>query len=102
MASPAEIAANQLNRSEDRGCEAHESDGSELGADDSFRSGDGQDDRFERADVIDSDDAEQHGDLRGETAEIGEDAESPRRTPLRSGASLQKEGRTTKGTKSTK
>ena len=40
----------------------HERDGSELGADDSFGSGDGQDDRLERADVIDPDGVEQHGD----------------------------------------
>ena len=52
----------------------HERDGSELGADDSFGSGAGQDDRLERADVIDPDGVEQHGDLMSGMGEIGENA----------------------------
>jgi len=84
------------------GREAHESDGSELGAHDSFGSGDGQGDRLERADVIDFDGVERRGAQTDETAEFGENAESSRRTPPRSGALLQKAGRTTKSTKSTK
>jgi len=102
MASPAQIAANQLNRPEDTGREAHESDGSEFGARDRFGSGDGQGDRLERADVIERDGVEQHGDESGRMGEIGENPPSSRRTPPRSGASLQKAGRTTKSTKSTK
>jgi len=66
----------QLDRSEDRGREAHESDRSELGADDSFGSGDGQGDRVERADVIDPDSVEQHGDHTSGMGEIGENAPS--------------------------
>jgi len=102
MASPAQIAANRLNRSEDKGREAHESVGSEFGAHDSFGSGDGQGDRLEPTDVIDRDGVEQHGDLTSGIEEIGENAERSRRTPPRSGASLQKAARTTKSTKSTK
>jgi len=76
MASPAQIAANQLKRPEDRGRETHESDRSELGTHGRFGSGDGQGDHLERADVIDPDGVEQHGALTSETAEIGEDAPS--------------------------
>jgi len=61
MASPAQIAANQLNRPEYTGRDAHESDGSELGAHHLFGSGDGQGDRLERIQVIDPDGVEQHG-----------------------------------------
>jgi len=39
-------------------------------------SGDGQGDRLERADMIDLDGVEQHGDLTSETGEIGENAPS--------------------------
>jgi len=63
MASPAQIAPNRINRSEDGRREAHERDGSKFGAQDSFGSGDGHGDRLERSDVIDPDDVEQHGDL---------------------------------------
>jgi len=76
MASPAQIAANQLKRPEDREREAHGSDGSEVGAHDRFGSGDGQGNRLERADVIDLDGAEQNADLMSGTAEIGENAPS--------------------------
>jgi len=64
----------QQDRSEDRGREAHERGDSELGADGSFESGDGMDDRLERADVIDPDGVEQHGDEMNGTGEIGENA----------------------------
>ncbi len=64
----------QPDRSEDPGREAHEWDASELGADDSFRSGDGLDDRYERADAIDPDGVEQPGDERNGIGEIGQDA----------------------------
>ncbi len=64
----------QQDRPEDRGREAHVSDGSELGADDSFESGDVQDDRLERADVIDPDAVERRWDLMSGMDEIGEDA----------------------------
>ncbi len=64
----------QSDRSEDPGREAHEWDASELGADDSFRSGDGLDDRYERADAIDPDGVEQPGDERNGIGEIGENA----------------------------
>jgi len=76
MASPAQIAANQLKRPEDRGREAHERDGSEFAAHDSFGSGGGQGDRLERADVIDRDGVEQHGAHTGETVGISENAPS--------------------------
>jgi hypothetical protein len=66
----------QQDRSEDSGREPHERDGSELGADDSFGSGNGLDDRLERADVIDPDGVEQHGDLLSGTGAIGENAPS--------------------------
>jgi len=66
----------EQDRSEDRGHEAHERAGSELWADDSFGSGDGLDDRFERADVIDPDGVEQHGDLMNGMGAIGENAPS--------------------------
>jgi len=62
--------------SEDRRREAHEGDGSVFGTHDSFGSGDGLDDRLERADVIDPDGAEQHGDLTSGMGEIGENAPS--------------------------
>jgi len=62
--------------SEDRGREAHERDGSEFGAHDSFGSRDGQGDRLERADVIDPDGVEQHGDLTSGIGEICENAPS--------------------------
>ncbi len=64
----------QQDQPEDRGREAHVSDVSEFGADDSFESGDGQGDRLERADVIDPDGVEQHGDLMSGMGEIGGDA----------------------------
>jgi len=54
--------------------EAQVSDASELGADDSLGSGAGQDDRPERAAVIDPDGVERYGDFLGETGEIGENA----------------------------
>ncbi len=57
-----------------RGREAHERDGSELGAHNSFGSGDGQDDRLESPDPIDPDSLEQHGDFRNETCEFGENS----------------------------
>jgi len=65
-----------LERSEDRGCEAHERDASELRADESFGPGYGLADRRERADVIDPDGVEQHGDLMSGMGEIGENAPS--------------------------
>ncbi len=64
----------QPDRSEDRGREARERDGSEFGAHDSFGPGDGLDDRLERTDVIDPDGVEQHGDLTNGIDEIGENA----------------------------
>jgi len=64
----------QHDRSEDRRREAHERDGSELGADDSFGSGDGQDDRVERADVLDPDGAQKHWDEQSEMGEISASA----------------------------
>jgi len=76
VASPAKIAANQLNRSDDRGREAHARDDSEFVAHDLFRSGDGQGDHLGRADVIDPDGVEQHGDLTNGMGEIGENAPS--------------------------
>jgi len=63
----------QQDRSEGPGREAHERDASELGVDYSFGSGDGQDDRLERADVIDPDGAEKHAD---ELSGIGENGEN--------------------------
>jgi hypothetical protein len=63
MASPAQIAANQLNSSE-------------LGADDSFGSPHGQGDRLERAAMIDPDAVEQHGDEMNGMGENGENAPS--------------------------
>jgi len=64
----------QPDRSEDPGREAHERDGSELGAYDSFGSGDGLDDRLERAEVIDPGDVERHEDEA--MGEIDENAPS--------------------------
>ncbi len=46
------------------------------GADDSFESGDGRDDRLERADLIDPNGVEQHGDLVNGTGAIDENAPS--------------------------
>ncbi len=66
----------QLDRSADRRRETHERAGSELGADDSFGPGDGQDDRLERADAIDPDGVEKPGDEMNGTVEIGENAPS--------------------------
>jgi len=66
----------QPDRSEAPGPVAREWGGSELGADDSFGSGDGQDDRLERAGVSDPDGVEQHGAHMSETGEIGENAPS--------------------------
>ncbi len=60
--------------SEDRGRQAHERGGSDVGADDSFGSGDGLDDRLERTDLIDPDGAEPLGDEMHETGEIHENA----------------------------
>jgi len=68
--------AAQPDRSEDPGPAAHERGGSEFGAHDPFGSGDGQGDRLERADVIDPDGVEQHGDEMNGTGEIGENAPS--------------------------
>ncbi len=62
----------QPDRSEDRGRQAHASEGSELGADDSFGPEGGQDDRLERADMIDAGEAEPRGDLPSGMGEIGE------------------------------
>jgi len=76
MASPAQIAANPLNRSEDRGCQVHERHGSKFGAHDSFGPGEGLDDRLRSADVIDPDGVEQHGDLTSEMGEISVNAPS--------------------------
>ncbi len=57
------------------GREAHQRAGSELGGvDDSVGSGDGLDDRLERADLIDFDGVERHGDLMNGTGEIDENA----------------------------
>ncbi len=64
----------QQDRPEDRGREAYVSDGSELGADDSFESGDGQDDRLERVDEIDPGGVGPHEDLTSGMGAIGEDA----------------------------
>jgi len=64
----------QTERFEDKGREAHERDGSELAADDSFGSRDGLGDRLERADVIDPDGVQQHGDLMNGMGEIGANA----------------------------
>jgi len=64
----------QLDRSADRGREARETDAAELGAHDSFRSGDGLDDRLERAHVIDPDGVEQHADPVSGIGEIGQNA----------------------------
>jgi len=66
----------QPDRSEDRRREAHERDGSELGARDSFGSGRGQDDRLEWADVIDPDGVQKHEDEPSEMGEISENAPS--------------------------
>ncbi len=66
----------QPDRSEDRERETRERGGSELGADDSFGSGDGRDDRLERADLIDPDGVEQHGDELSGIGENGENAPS--------------------------
>jgi len=66
----------QQVRSEERGTEAHQRDGSELAADNSFGPGGGQDDRLEWADVIDPDGVEQPGDEMNGTGEIGENAPS--------------------------
>ncbi len=62
------------DRSEGPGRAACEGDGSELGADDSFRSGDGLDDRYDRVDAIDPDGVEQPRDERNGIGEIGENA----------------------------
>jgi len=56
--------------------EAHQRDGSELGADDSFASGDRLDNRFARADAIDPDGVEQHGDELNWASEIDENTPS--------------------------
>jgi len=64
----------QPDRSEDRRREAHERDGSELGADGSFGSGDGLDDRLERADVLDPDGVQKHWDEQSEMGEISASA----------------------------
>ncbi len=53
-----------------------QNDVEELGADDLFGSGDGRDDRLERADVIDPNGVEQHGHERNGIGEIGKDAPS--------------------------
>ncbi len=66
----------QQDRSDDPACEAHEWDASELGADDSFASPDGLDARLERADVIDPDGTEHHGDLVSGMGEIDENVPS--------------------------
>ncbi len=52
----------------------HESNGSKLAALDPFGSGDGHDDRSERADAIDSDSVQQHRDDMIAIAEIDENA----------------------------
>ncbi len=62
------------HRSEDAGRAAYETDRSALGDHDSFGPGDGQDDRPERADVIDPEGVERHGDLTSGMGEIGENA----------------------------
>jgi hypothetical protein len=54
--------------------EAHERDGWDLGADRSFGSGDGQEDRLDRSVVIDPDGVGPHGDEINGIGEIGEDA----------------------------
>jgi hypothetical protein len=56
--------------------EAHEKDGRDLGARGSFGSGDGQDDRLDRSDVIDRDGVEPHGDEITGMGEIGDNAPS--------------------------
>ncbi len=66
----------EQDRPEGPGREAHERDGLELGADESFGSGRGQDDRLEWADVIDPDGVGQHGDLMNGAGEIDENAPS--------------------------
>ncbi len=66
--------AIELDRSEDRGRETHESGDARFGADDLFASGDRQDDCLERPGVIDPDGVEQHGDKMSWTGEIGENA----------------------------
>jgi len=66
----------QPDRSEGPGRAAHEWGGSELGADDSFGSGDGLDDRLERADAIDPHGVEQHAAHMSEMGEIGGNAPS--------------------------
>jgi hypothetical protein len=66
----------QPDWSGDPGREAHHRAGSELGGDDSFGSGEGQDDRLEPAYAIDPDGVEQHGDELSGTGEIGENAPS--------------------------
>ncbi len=66
----------QHDRSEDRGRQAHASEGSELGADDSFGPEGGEDDHLERADMVDAGEAEPRGDLPSGMGEIGENAPS--------------------------
>ncbi len=53
-----------------------QNDVEEFGADDSFGSGDGRDDRLELADVIDPEGGETHADLMSPKGEIGENAPS--------------------------
>ncbi len=72
--SGAGLDATQQDRSEDRGRQAHVSDGTELGADVSFESGGVQDDRLERADEIDPGGVGTHEDRISGMREIGEDA----------------------------
>jgi hypothetical protein len=67
---------SQGDRSEDRGREAYERDGSEVGAHASFGSGDGPADGLERRDVIDPDGMEPHADAISGMGEIGDDATS--------------------------
>ncbi len=66
----------QPDRSEYRGREAHERDGSELGVDHLLGSGDGQDDRLERADAIDPDGVQRRWDEQSEMGEISVNAPS--------------------------
>jgi hypothetical protein len=68
--------ATQPDRSEDAGRKAHDRAGSELGADDSFGSGNGLDDRLERADMIDPDGVQKHWDDQSEMGEISVNAPS--------------------------
>jgi hypothetical protein len=65
---------NQVDWSEGRGREAHERDGRDLMVGDSFGSGDSQDDRLERGDLIGRDGVEPHEDEVSGMGEIAENA----------------------------